>query len=385
MEVRIFSDLDTFLTYRYAWDDLWHRSCTVLPTARAELIAHWVEHFAPRSRFAVVAVAEGDQLLAGLPLVERRIKGGFRAADLPANVWAANGELLLDETGDVPGVLQQLCQGVKQLGWPLLWIDMVPARTARWQSFLWQAQQAGLRCLVYWRYPVGLARIEEFACYWASRSQNLQKKVRKALRQLEQHGTVEVRLFTQTSTQQWEEALDQAWQIENASWKGEARTSVLCTPQMRDFYLHQTYRLAQFDFPRLAFLEVASRPIAFIFGWQAKGVFQALKIGYDPAFARFSPGHLLWYLCCQKLSELAKPVTVDFIGPLTDGIRPWANGIYPIGRVIIASNWWGTCFLAAYRAYRTCRGKAAQPDWVAECSDTGAQPHHLLPEPNTVE
>ncbi len=30
-----------------AWDDLWQRSDVSLPLLRAELLAQWVEHFAP--------------------------------------------------------------------------------------------------------------------------------------------------------------------------------------------------------------------------------------------------------------------------------------------------------------------------------------------------
>jgi hypothetical protein len=32
-----------------AWDDLWMRSDVALPTARAELIAQWLDRFAPKA------------------------------------------------------------------------------------------------------------------------------------------------------------------------------------------------------------------------------------------------------------------------------------------------------------------------------------------------
>jgi len=170
------------LAYQEAWDDLWHRSAVVLPTARAELIAHWVRHFAEDAHFRALVVAEADRLLAALPLVRRRIKGLFPAADLPINPWSPNGELLMDESADVAKVLQCLCQGFGQMGWPMLWIDTVPVQSFRWQHLVSETQKMGLFPQVHWRYPGGLVHWEDFSAYWASRPSGLQKKIRKYLR-----------------------------------------------------------------------------------------------------------------------------------------------------------------------------------------------------------
>ena len=43
-----------------AWDDLWSRSAVAVPTARAELIAQWLEEFAPGRPFCAFIVAEGE-------------------------------------------------------------------------------------------------------------------------------------------------------------------------------------------------------------------------------------------------------------------------------------------------------------------------------------
>ena len=57
-----------------AWDDLWQRSDVSLPLVRAELLAQWVEHFAPRADFHAAGrrrpVALGRRVAAGL--VSRR-------------------------------------------------------------------------------------------------------------------------------------------------------------------------------------------------------------------------------------------------------------------------------------------------------------------------
>ena len=46
------TSLDEMRENAAAWDDLWWRSETAMPTARAELIAQWIEQFRPGANFA---------------------------------------------------------------------------------------------------------------------------------------------------------------------------------------------------------------------------------------------------------------------------------------------------------------------------------------------
>jgi len=375
MELQVFTDLDTFLAHQRAWDDLWERSGVVLPTARAELVAHWVRHFAQGGDFRCLAVADHNRLVAGLPLVQRWIKGLVPAGDLPANPWAVHGELLLDASADLPKALQCLCQGIHQTPWQMLWIDLALVQSLWWQELMAQAQKVGMSGLVHLRYPVGLVYLDEnFSTYWASRSSNLHRKVRKCCQRLEEAGPVQLRVIQQASAEQWEEELDTAWRIEDASWKGTAGSSVLRTSGMREFYFNQAQILAQWGYAQLVFLQVATRPIAFAFGWESKGVVQVCKIGYDPDFSGCSPGHLLWWLWFQRLAETRKTVLVDFSGPLTDATRLWANGSYPVGRVVLSPHWFGKWMIAGYQAYRTCRGRQNPPDWLEACTAPGPIP-----------
>ena len=90
-----------------AWDDLWQRSDATLPTGRAELIAQWIEQFAPNSKFVALAVERDGQLVAALPLVERRVKRLITAGTLPWNDWCWAGDLLVDPEADVAAALRR--------------------------------------------------------------------------------------------------------------------------------------------------------------------------------------------------------------------------------------------------------------------------------------
>ena len=83
------------------WDDLWRRSEVTVPTARAELIAHWIEHSAPAAVRAL-AVERDGRFVAALPLIGGRLKRYIPIGRLPYNNWSWAGDLLL-WAGELPG------------------------------------------------------------------------------------------------------------------------------------------------------------------------------------------------------------------------------------------------------------------------------------------
>ena len=119
-----------------AWDRLWERCNVSLPTARAELVAEWVEHFAARAALRVLMLEQGGELVAALPLVGRRVHGVLPAGDLTWNDWSPNGELLVDPSADRQAVLDVLVDGLERTGWPLLWFDFVPLEFPQWESLV---------------------------------------------------------------------------------------------------------------------------------------------------------------------------------------------------------------------------------------------------------
>lgn len=353
-----------------AWDDLWRRSAVALPTARAELTALWLDHFAPRAWFLGLTVSDGDRMVAALPLVGRRVKRVVRAGDLTWNYWSPNGELLLDETGDAQSALDLLAAAIQRdTPWPLLWLEMPPIETPRWQGLVAALRRRGAasRSLFRFllnpvevrpRYEIGTVTVQgPFDDYLASRSDSLRRNLPKELRRLERLGPVALKRLDGLDPGEVEGPLDLAWQIEDRGWKGRASGSVLRTPGIREFYLAQGRVLAGWGALRLTFLEHGGRPIAFELGWQGKGVYHSFKVGYDPKCAGSSPGNLLRLFLIRSLCEEVGPRQagqlphVDFQGPLTDTLRGWATGSYPIGRIVASTGGLrGRVMMAGYRA-----------------------------------
>ncbi len=320
-----------------AWDRLWQRSDVSLPTARAELVAQWADHFAPRSTLRLTVVEKDGELLAAVPLKGRTIRRIVPVGDLTINYWSPNGELLLDPKSDAEAVLSVLADGLEEAPWPLLWLDLVPFETGRWQSLIQTLRARGLAADVHFRYRIGLVEVRgDFDEYFAGLSKAHRQTVGKKLRRLKRDGSVQLRVYYELSPDEVDGRLRRAFEIEQASWKHQDGHTVLDTPGMFEFYRRQARQLAECGHLRLAFLEHRGKPIAFEHGWTAKGVYYSFKVGYDASYRRFSPGHLLRMLLIRDLFERREVERIDFQGPLTEALAQWSTGSYAIGRLVIA-------------------------------------------------
>jgi hypothetical protein len=174
--------------------------------------------------------------------------------------------------------------------------------------------------------------------------------MRKAFRRAEEAGGVELDLRRPHSSSELEALLNEGFEVEHRSWKGQEGSSVLANPAMRSFYLRQAARLAQWGSLELAFLRYQGKAIAFEYGWAVHGVYYTPKVGFDDEFAQFSPGQLLRYLLLKDFFSRADRWTVDFLGPLSDATARWATNTYPISRLMIETGKAsGKALLGAYR------------------------------------
>jgi len=92
------------------------------------------------------------------------------------------------------------------------------------------------------------------------------------------------------------DAMQDGMQIEAAAWKAQAGTAIVSNPQVRSFYTNYAERAAEAGELRLCFLRLGGKRIAFFYLLDSGGVIYALKLGYDPEYQRYSPGHMLLML-----------------------------------------------------------------------------------------
>ena len=319
-----------------AWDDLWLRSTTTLPIARAELVAQWVEQFQPAAQFRAVAVEQDGRLVAALPLVEQRLGRVLREATLTGNEWSPCGELLLDPSAG-PAAVEALLEAVAELPVAWLWFDGVPAHAPQWQRFATACEGRGAGLAVQPRFDVGWLPIgRDWPAYTASLSRSHRQAMNKVARRLEKAGRVRFQRTTRFARDEIESQLFAGFTVEDCGWKGQAGTSVLRTPDMFAYFVRQAEQLAAWNALDLSTLSLDERPIAFLYGYRGKGVLYTFKIGYDPNAAQFAPGQVLFYKLFEQLHADGEVTAVDFAGPLSEFTARWRPESYPISRLVVA-------------------------------------------------
>jgi CelD/BcsL family acetyltransferase involved in cellulose biosynthesis len=102
-------------------------------------------------------------------------------------------------------------------------------------------------------------------------------------------GDLRFERLTKPSSSDFEDALT----IEALAWKGQARSSINSDPRLRRFYRSLLRVFCPRGSMSLNFVTVGGRRVASLFTMEDRRTLYALKIGYDPAYAAISPGHLM--------------------------------------------------------------------------------------------
>lgn len=337
LELCCFRSLDELRAAAPAWNALWQRSDVSMPLARAEFIAHWLTQFGRGDAFRALVVKRGETFLAALPLVGPRATKLPGCGHLTANHWSLCGDLLLDGAADQSAICELLAEGLNDVPWPLVCLAPVAYEARRWRLLAAAACNRGLTTRVIHFNWVGQMRISGgWDDYRASWSGNHRRYLQKAQRRAERVGELSLDIHTDLRATHVETLLRRGCEIEDRSWKGAAGTSILRTPQMFNWYLEQARRLADDGHLQLTFLKHSGRPIAFEYGCRAKGTYFSPKVGYDEAYARFSPGQLLRAMLFEQLFAGGDVCLVDFWGPLSDATAKWVTDQYPVGKLWIA-------------------------------------------------
>lgn len=320
-----------------AWNALWQRSDVNMPLARAEFVSHWLAQFGGGDEFQALVVKRGAAFLAALPLSGPSANNLRRCGGLPANQWSLCGDFLLDGGSDESAICELLAEGLNDMPWPMVCLAPVGYESRRWQSLLAAASKRGLATLTIDSDCVGQVNVSGlWDDYRASWSANHRRHLQKSRRRAERAGELSLEVYTDLPVHQVETFMRRGCEIEDRSWKGAAGTSILRAPGMFGWYVEQARRLAENGHLQLTFLNHCGQPIAFEYGCRAKETYFSPKVGYDPAYARFSPGQLLRAMLLERWFASRDVGQIDFCGPLSDATAKWATDQYRVGKVWIA-------------------------------------------------
>jgi CelD/BcsL family acetyltransferase involved in cellulose biosynthesis len=369
------NSLDALRRAAPAWDELWWRSESALPTSRAELLVLWCECFAQRQSFTALTVQRDGQLVGALPLVAGR-RRGIMLGQLPTNAWSPAGDLLLDSGENQPEICDTLVHAVRQCGLPLLWLDAVPAGARRWQAFLAACRNHDRAVVQSRRFVVDVVRIENSSDeYFAARAASHRKHMRQAAGRAARVGSFALACYDDLSPARVEPLLRSCFAVEASGWKGRAHSAVLNVPGIWDFYLRQARQLAAWGQLSINCWEHDTVPAAFEYGWRAKGVYCSPKVGYDEAFSLLSPGQSLRNALLKQLYVDGQTEWLDFLGPSSRATRAWATDAYGVDRLVVSlDGLWSRALVTAYSNYRTLRRLGQRDAPIAGALDEPSGP-----------
>ncbi len=264
------------------WDALADRR-RAAPFLRPGWVAAWANAFAPR-RLDVLA-ARRDGRLAGVVAVVDGPLGATRSA---TNAHTPDFDVLAEDAA----VAQALVEALYEARPRSIGLSCLDPAAAGCAAALQAARAARYRVIarVVLRSPCVTVDGDHDA-YLRSRRRGFVADLRRRRRRLGEEG--EVALAACDGGEQAGRLLDELLALEAAGWKAGRGTAIAARASTRRFYEATTAWAAARGIVRLLVLRLDGRPLAALLGLQDGGVHYLLKGGFDPAYARFSPGQLV--------------------------------------------------------------------------------------------
>lgn len=161
-----------------------------------------------------------------------------------------------------------------------------------------------------------------WAQYYAALSKNHQSNMRRRRNGLNKLGRTSCEVVTSGGTLERDTA-DCFW-LEAAAWKGANGTAIICRRDTRAFYTKMIKVAAADRRLRLYFLTVDGRRIATTLAVAYRNKLFVMKLGYDPAFARYTPSQVLMEHILRQAWE-REVDEVDLLGETATWKECWTS------------------------------------------------------------
>jgi len=291
------------------WDAL-ADECGAAPFLRPGWISAWQATFAGGAPEVLTARRDG-RLTGVLPLV--RVMGVWRS---PTNAHTPAFAPLAEDAAALHALAEALLARAPAVV-SIAFLDRSdPALEALRASARRAGYAVGLRAI----HASPVLAVDDVRAWEAARPRRALADLRRRRRRLEDLGRT---AFADTGTAA---ALDDVLALERLGWKAEQGTAILDSAPLSAFYRRVAAWAQARGELRVGVLRLDGRPIAALLGLEAAGALHLLKAGYDPAFARLSPGQLL--LEDVLRAALARGVrVVEFHGADEPYKRIWTTAV----------------------------------------------------------
>jgi CelD/BcsL family acetyltransferase involved in cellulose biosynthesis len=280
LRIETISSEAAFARLSGTWDELVSTMRRPSPFLLHGWLLEWWRHYGEKRKLAVHVALRGDRLVGALPLC-RGHRLGLRMTEFVGGAPLADLMLL---PGEAPSTAAGLAERIRSSGDDFADLYGMPA-----DSRLMSAVPEGsLSLLERLEAPVLDLRAGWEATYRRRLSSKKRSERRRRWRQLEQRGAVEVSIAR--TREELRAPLEEAFRLHALRWKGRREPPGFGTQVGRAFHRAALRRLAGEDVPRLVTLRVDDQAIAFSLYLLLERTVYGVTMGFDPAFARYSPG-----------------------------------------------------------------------------------------------
>jgi CelD/BcsL family acetyltransferase involved in cellulose biosynthesis len=319
-----------------AWDALVRTMRRPSPFLLHAWLACWWRSYGADAELAVHVARRNGRLVAALPLFVRR-RLGLSVGSFLGGRHSALADALV-APGEASGLAAELARSAARSD--IDYVDLFGLPTG---SRLEQALGSDLRLIERVESPVLDLGGGWEAVYQAKTSSKSRSLHRRRRRQLVELGQLEVEVAREPST--LGPALEEAFRIHALRWAGRPDGSDFGTPVGQSFHRAATLALARLEVPRIVLLKLDGRAIAFHYYFALEGAMYVHRLGFDPAFARYSPG-LVNTLDTIENAAAEGLTRVEFLGgaerykqELADRFEPLCQGIglarHPLARAVV--------------------------------------------------
>lgn len=288
-------------------------------------VVEWWRHYGEGCRLAVEVAFRGDELAGALPLINYSHRG-LRIGTFIGARQSALADTLVAE-GEGPELVDALAD--RAMASEHDYVDLFGLSGQGWLAGL-----SGPRRLELFERIE--APVVDLSDGWEAvyrRKTNSRKRAhhKHRRRQLAELGEVEV--STARTLDELEPALEEAFRLHALRWRGRPDGSGFVTATGKQFTRAVMPGLAEIDVSRIVLMRIDGRPVAF--SWYLlleRNVFLH-RLGFDPAYSRFSPG-MVNALDSIELAAAEGAVKAEFLGgaerhklELADGFEPLHLGL----------------------------------------------------------
>jgi CelD/BcsL family acetyltransferase involved in cellulose biosynthesis len=298
------------------WDELVRSMGRPSPFLLHGWLLEWWRHYGGKRKLAVHVAMRGDRLVGALPLCRSR-KFGLRVTEFIGGTKAPLADLMVAPDED-PATAARLAERILSSGGDFADLFGMPG-----DSRLATALPTGSLNL--------LERLEAPVLDLRSQQTRLSSKARRERRRrrrhLEELGAVEISIAQEGEALR--ASLEEAFRIHALRWRGRRDPTGFGTPVGMAFHRAAMRRLAVEDVPRLVTLRLDGQPVAFSLHLLLQRTVYGVAMGFDPAFARYSPGtETLLRSLESAAAEGAE--RIEFLGAATPYKRTFTDRLEPI-------------------------------------------------------